>query len=978
MRRRNLHKLIAIISVIAGVILIAAVPYMPLTKALVPTTLNDFTLAGSQPGQSGILKNPDQCDNCHGGYDLAVEPAFNWRGSMMAQAARDPLFFACMAIANQDAPESGDLCIRCHSTKGWLEGRSVPTNGSALTADDRQGIQCHFCHKLVKPSPLGVNPYPGDPDYTSQTYPLDQGYLATLLNIPPASANGMYVADNADARRGPFIDAAANHSFIYSPFHSDASLCGTCHDVSNPVYNAVRDGSGNIIDYTPNPFDQPPPSFSPYDQFPIERTYSEWLMSQYNTPGGISGTWFGGNKPFVSTCQDCHMKDVTGKGCNKSNAPIRTNLPHHDMTGGNTFIPGLINSVFPGEADQAALQAGVQRATAMLQHAASVELTVSQMSQAVSVRVTNETGHKLPSGYPEGRRIWLNLKAFNSQSGLTYESGHYDEATGYLNKTGAKVYEVKPGLSPGLAAAIGLTPGESFHFVINDTIYSDNRIPPRGFTNANFKTIQSPVIGYTYADGQYWDITNYNIPFIPDSVSVTLYYQTLSKEYVTFLRDENVSNNWGQVLYDLWNTNGKSAPVVMQQKTWKGTPVSLPPVADFMASITTPNLGQTVSFTDLTTNIPTSWSWSFSPNTVTYVGGTNSLSQNPQVTFNAPGFYTISLTATNAAGSDTEVKTDYIYVTAPPVADFMASNTTPYTSEIVTFTDLSTNNPVTWLWSFVPNMVTYTGGTSAVSQNPQVTFDAPGYYTVSLTVTNAAGSDTETKNLYIYVMSPFIQLDLTAYLEGPFTGTQMSTFINTFLPLSQPYAGLPWYYAGTENVPFIPGSNVVDWILVELRETTGDASTATADKMIACQAGFLLDNGEICSIDGISDLRFNITVTDNLYVVIWHRNHLGIMSAMPLSELGGIYTYDFSTGSDKVYGGALGYKMLTTGIWGMYAGDGDADGQVTNNDKNLVWKAQVGLSGYYSGDFNMDSQVSNIDKNSVWKPNAGKGSQIPQ
>jgi hypothetical protein len=151
---------------------------------IVPTTLDDFVLPGSQPGQSGNLEHPSKCDNCHGGYDQAVEPAFNWRGSMMAQAARDPFFYACMAIANQDAPESGDLCIRCHSPSGWLEGRSVPTDGSALNNNDREGVQCDFCHKMVAPSLVGENPYPDDPVYTADTYPWDQGYLQTLSNIP--------------------------------------------------------------------------------------------------------------------------------------------------------------------------------------------------------------------------------------------------------------------------------------------------------------------------------------------------------------------------------------------------------------------------------------------------------------------------------------------------------------------------------------------------------------------------------------------------------------------------------------------------------------------------------------------------------------------------------------------------------------------------------------------------------------------------
>ena len=133
------------------------------------------------------------------------------------------------------------------------------------------------------------------------------------------------------------------------------------------------------------------------------------------------------------------MRDVTGKGCNKNYAPVRDDLPLHDMTGGNTFIPDLIDLTYPGEADLAALEAGKLRARDMLQHAASFELTVSQMDSEVTVKVTNETGHKLPSGYPEGRRIWINLKAFNSVTAQYYESGFYEPSTGVLDKTDTKI-----------------------------------------------------------------------------------------------------------------------------------------------------------------------------------------------------------------------------------------------------------------------------------------------------------------------------------------------------------------------------------------------------------------------------------------------------------------------------------------------------------------------------------------------------------
>jgi PKD repeat protein len=633
--------------------------------AAAPTTLNDFFMPGSQPGESGNLEHPGKCDNCHGGYDLAVEPAFNWRGSMMSQAARDPLFYACLAIANQDAPESGDLCIRCHSPAGWLEGRSVPTVGTALNNNDREGVQCDFCHKLVKPTSLGVNPYPDDPDYTAGTFDADQTYLASITAIPPTEANGMYICDANNAKRGPFVDAAARHQMYYSPFHKEAALCGTCHDVSNPAF--VKDANGK---YVPNDFDAPAPDFNPYTMFPIERTYSEWLMSAYNSDSGIVSDDFGGNKVRVSTCQDCHLQDVTGMGCNKKGAQVRNDLPLHDMTGGNTFIPTILDQLWPGEVNQAALDAGIQRATGMLQSAATMDMTVTPATggYTATVTVVNETGHKLPSGYPEGRRIWINLQAFNAADDVIYESGAYDPATGELtHDADAKIYEIEPGLTQGLADILSLPSGIGFHFVVNDTIFSDNRIPPRGFTNAAFSAIQSPPVGYSYPDGQYWDDTQYPIPSGATKIVATLYYQTTSKEFVEFLRDQNVTNDWGDVFYGLWNTNGKSAPVAMNTVTYN----MAPPVADFSGAPTSGYVPLTVAFTDVSTNSPTSWSWDFGDQTT-------STEQNPTHTYDAVGSYTVSLTVSNSFGSDTKTVTNYITVnemtmTAMHVADIVVS-----------------------------------------------------------------------------------------------------------------------------------------------------------------------------------------------------------------------------------------------------------------------------------------------------------------
>jgi len=92
------------------------------------------------------------------------------------------------------------------------------------------------------------------------------------------------------------------------------------------------------------------------------------------------------------------------------------------------------------------------------------------------------------------------------------------------------------------------------------------------------------------------------------------------------------------------------------------SPPNQAPIADFAADITEPGVSQTVTFSDLSTNVPTSWQWSFTPSTVTYVGGTTANSQNPQVQFTSEGDYTAQLIATNAFGSNTESKTDYISV----------------------------------------------------------------------------------------------------------------------------------------------------------------------------------------------------------------------------------------------------------------------------------------------------------------------------
>jgi len=91
---------------------------------------------------------------------------------------------------------------------------------------------------------------------------------------------------------------------------------------------------------------------------------------------------------------------------------------------------------------------------------------------------------------------------------------------------------------------------------------------------------------------------------------------------------------------------------------------------------------------------------------------------------------------------------------------------------------------------------------------------------------------------------------------------------------------------------------------------------------------------------------------------------------------GGAYLYDFTTPAGQAHG-TDAQKDLGSGIFGMYAGDADANGTVELDDKTLFWSPEAGRSGYLNSDFNLNSQTDNTDKNEIWINNTGNFSQIP-
>jgi hypothetical protein len=192
----------------------------------------------------------------------------------------------------------------------------------------------------------------------------------------------------------------------------------------------------------------------------------------------------------------------------------------------------------------------------------------------VRLRITNLTGHKLPTGYDEGRRMWINLTYLDASGKVLGEIGRYGtktetlagqsiEIATLLDPNATRVYECLRGLTAEAAAKHGQPLGKSLHFVLSDMVVKDNRIPPRGFNNAAFAEHLAAPVDATYADGQNWDDFDAVLPARATSVRAKLMFQSTSWEYIRFLFEENRSDDWGKRLYKAWQDTGRCPPIVI-------------------------------------------------------------------------------------------------------------------------------------------------------------------------------------------------------------------------------------------------------------------------------------------------------------------------------------------------------------------------------------------------------------------------------
>jgi hypothetical protein len=495
---------------------------------------------------------------------------------------------------------------------------------------------------------------------------------------------------NGNEKLGPYDDADARHQWLPSSFMRSSNFCGTCHDVSNPVVGNVAPNHGTLSEADPVVADgaldgdtATKAAFSnpPYSYGIVERTFSEHMSSELTTTlvsaadplqstslpdelkqgailaaynaaftasGGVTTDYADGT-PREFTCQSCHMPPIAGVGCDKVDPDVpRADMPRHEMSGGNFWMLDVMpwmeaQGTLPfggGLADHSvALADGKQRAMNGLSSAAALSV------EGNNVKVLNLTGHKLISGYPEGRRMWLRLTYKDADDQVVRVDGEYGDLQLQmdingdsvvdqndtvrtlldLGGTNTRIYELHGGISQDWASiltdatngpplvdpntpveydrvtgnldvtlgdvanqALG-TAHETFHFVLNNEILADNRIPPWRMAREtarqrNVLPVPASQYGNPGPTGYFdhFDLVPLNWPGLAETtVDIELLYQSTSWEYIQFLYLANEGQNaflgdTGANMLDAWLNAGDATTIMAEPYVMASTTHFLP------------------------------------------------------------------------------------------------------------------------------------------------------------------------------------------------------------------------------------------------------------------------------------------------------------------------------------------------------------------------------------------------------------------
>ena len=583
----------------------------PSAVAPIPPVTYDHVVAG--PGGPEQFITSDQCLSCHDGQDapfgpnmyipptgdaggVNLSPYGEWNWSMMGLAGRDPIFYAQLESevtvhSSGDLPETiQNLCFRCHGVMGQRQFH-LDDAGDYFTRDivhatdpadpnhkygalARDGISCTVCHQIADT---------GKPI---------QEIMTGQFDVSPAGAEG----DGVSRIFGPFEDPATLpmvSALGMKPVHSDtiqsSKLCGSCHTIYLPIFDADGNQVGTDFEQT---------------------TYLEWQNSAYQNEFGQ------GSDP--KTCQDCHMpgtyngEDLAFRIANiqdqtypeadnrapedETTVPIRDDFRRHTLLGINIFgleffnqfdnILGVRKTDYMTGSDNGLPTAIAQ--SNQLAKEETADVAIESMAYAdgaltVQVKVTNKTGHRFPSGVGF-RRAFLELSVLDQHDLVVWASGRTNGVGVIVDETGAPLpSEFMTVLNPAACQAdftqceqayephyqvitaqnqvqiyqeLVKNPENRFttSFVAQATTVKDNRLLPKGWTKdgppgfaadptwgPRFVQATSPkgnvLEDAAFQDGTGSDTITYRIAMPAEviaggTVAATLYYQSIPPFYL--------------------------------------------------------------------------------------------------------------------------------------------------------------------------------------------------------------------------------------------------------------------------------------------------------------------------------------------------------------------------------------------------------------------------------------------------------------
>ncbi len=495
--------------------------------------LSDSTFVGDHFSGSG------SCGVCHNGMiddegkDVSIENA--WETSVMAQSARDPYWRAKAASTLHRYPELShevnQVCTRCHAPMAneaaIKDGVELEIFGETPFLPDNKyydhamdGVSCTLCHQIADDGNLGTEAG-NSGNFTIVEYPPEE-----KENRP---AYGQY-ADPI----GAYMVANSDFNPVYGAHMSDSAMCATCHDVKTHKL----DENGEVID-------------GPLELgFQEQQTYTEWENSDYRNDG-----------PLAASCQSCHMPkiDTTVTLASSGTDIRRSDFSEHTFLGANTVMLDMFEN-YKNELgiDAEGFPEAIERNREFLKTSADLEI-IGTRSEAdafvVTLQITNNTGHKLPSGYPS-RRVFVHLAVTDENGAVVFESGKVNPDGSIVGNDGDRNFnDIEPHYNTVVnenqvlifEAVMGNASGETTHSLVEGLRYlKDNRLTPKGFDKATVNN-DIAVVGRAATDDNFdngSDTFEYRIPVTQNGnyfVVADLVYQPMAYGHLEYLfRDTDV------------------------------------------------------------------------------------------------------------------------------------------------------------------------------------------------------------------------------------------------------------------------------------------------------------------------------------------------------------------------------------------------------------------------------------------------------